>query len=104
MLGMRRTIETALAATVLGTVLVYTLAPIIVIFLVSLSPGRTQAIDLRNASLRWYGDALESATVQEAFVTSFFIALLVAAISVALGFCSVRLVRTLSPRAALLSM
>jgi ABC-type spermidine/putrescine transport system permease subunit II len=82
---------------ILGLVLAYTLAPIVVILLVSVSPGLFQVITNQAPTFRWYQEALANPTAQTAFLTSAGIALVVAIISVALGFASVRFVQRLNP-------
>lgn len=82
---------------ILGFVLVYTLAPIVVILLVSVSPGLFQIIADQSLTFRWYQEAIASPTVRTALFTSAGVALVVAFISVGLGFASVRFVQRLNP-------
>jgi putative spermidine/putrescine transport system permease protein len=86
----------------LAIVLAYTLSPLVAIFLVSLSTGQAQDIVGQTATFLWYREAITNSTIQQAFLTSIFVALIVAAASVALGFASVRLVRKLPPALALI--
>jgi putative spermidine/putrescine transport system permease protein len=85
--------ETAIWGVVTGLVLLITLAPILVIFILSFGQGSTLEFPPENWGLRWYGQAFDflwgpSAHIErlgESLLTSFYIASIVTIVSVLAG-------------------
>ncbi|MBT4889750.1 MAG: ABC transporter permease [Rhodospirillales bacterium] len=60
--------------------------PIVAVGFASVSKARYLTFPIRKYATKWYGKALESSTVSELLTTSLTIALIVAAISMVIGF------------------
>ncbi len=101
---MHQSLLPAVRSGVLALVLAYTLSPLAIIFVDSLSSARIQTASMHGLTLRSYEVALTSSAVQTAFLNSLLLAAMAGLVSVALGFASARLVRGLSPAPALIAM
>ncbi|WP_440997725.1 ABC transporter permease [Arhodomonas sp. SL1] len=84
-MGASRTVRIALFLYGLVAI-VFLYLPLLSVGFASISESRYLTFPIRRYSFKWYGEALESATVWQLVTTSLIIAVIVTAISVVVGF------------------